>query len=218
MKQRSPILATIGAVAALFACGAKAAQENAGSLDGKRLADAAMARTLAEVSYDPSYMVLAYPGGDVPADTGVCSDVVVRALRALDIDLQVLVHEDMRRNFSAYPALWGLSRPDRNIDHRRVPNLETYFTRIGARLPFSRNPGDYQPGDIVAWNLRGDAGALPHIGIVTGEIGVSGWPKVVHNIGAGPELEDVLFAWPLTGRYRVASALSDRVAHEQSDR
>ena len=174
---------------------------------GDRLAAAAVARTTQSVSYDPAYFALAYPGGDPPADKGVCSDVIVRSLRVLDIDLQVLVHEDMRENFIAYPALWGLSRPDSNIDHRRVPNLERYFTRIGARLPPSNDPHDYAPGDIVAWNLRGDAGTLPHIGVVTAEIGASGWPKVVHNIGAGPQSEDVLFAWPITGRYRLSNDL-----------
>lgn len=169
---------------------------------GERLSQAAIARTEAQILYDPSYVIIPYPGGDVPADRGVCSDVVIRTYRAVGIDLQQLVHEDMRANFSAYPALWGLTRPDANIDHRRVPNLETFLTRRGARLPASNQPSDYRPGDIVAWNLRGEAGFLPHIGVVTDRIGVSGWPLVVHNIGAGPQLEDVLFAWPMTGHYR----------------
>ena len=176
---------------------------------GDRLSVAAIDRTNYAVTYDPAYVQLGYPGGDVPADRGVCADVIVRALRKLDIDLQKLVHEDMRANFSAYPKLWGLSRPDKNIDHRRVPNLEKFLTRKGARLTPSLDPNDYKPGDIVAWNLRGDAGFLPHIGIVTDQKGDSGWPKVVHNIGAGPQLEDVLFSWPMTGRYRVTEALSD---------
>ncbi len=174
---------------------------------GAQLSEAAVARTEQEIVYDASYVRLAYPMGDVPPDRGVCADVVVRALRALEIDLQVLVHEDMRANFSAYPAHWGLERPDRNIDHRRVPNLETFLTREGAKLPPSANAADYLPGDIVAWNLRGDAGWLPHIGIVTDRIGPTGRPMVVHNIGAGPKLEDVLFDWPITGRYRVSADL-----------
>ncbi|HNR77098.1 MAG TPA: DUF1287 domain-containing protein, partial [Parvularculaceae bacterium] len=137
------------------------------------------------------------------ADKGVCADVIVRALRKLDIDLQRLVHEDMTANFAAYPQFWGLARADSNIDHRRVPNLEIFMARKGWRLSPSLDARAYEPGDIVAWNLRGDAGFLPHIGIVTDEIGASGWPMVVHNIGSGPKLEDVLFSWPMTGRYRV---------------
>ena len=170
---------------------------------GARLSAAAIERTQHRVAYDASYRRLAYPMGDVAADRGVCADVVIRALRTLDIDLQELVHEDMAANFTAYPQFWGLTRADSNIDHRRVPNLETYMTRNGWRLAPSLNARDYKPGDIVAWNLRGDAGFLPHIGIVTDKVGASGWPMVVHNIGAGPKLEDVLFSWPMTGRYRV---------------
>ena len=173
---------------------------------GERLSDAAIARTRVRVTYDPSYVRLGYPGGDVPNDRGVCADVIIRVLRTEGFDLQKLVHEDMRSSFASYPTLWGLSKPDRNIDHRRVPNLEKFLTRRGAKQPESRQPEDYKPGDIVAWNLRGDTGFQPHIGVVTDEVGASGWPLVVHNIGAGPRLEDVLFAWPMTGRYRLASA------------
>lgn len=173
---------------------------------GAKLSTVAIERTLQDVTYDPAYVPLAYPGGDVPADKGVCSDVIVRALRTLDADLQFLIHEDMKANFNTYPQVWGLSRPDRNIDHRRVPNIEKFLTRKGARLSPSSNPKDYQPGDIVAWNLQGDAGFQAHIGIVTDQRGVSGWPKVVHNIGSGPQLEDVLFAWQMTGRYRVSAS------------
>ncbi|MFC2951594.1 DUF1287 domain-containing protein [Marinicaulis aureus] len=172
---------------------------------GARFSAAAIDRTSHRVVYDPAYVRLSYPMGDVAPDRGVCADVVVRALRALGVDLQQLVHEDMRANFSAYPAHWGLTRPDSNIDHRRVPNLETFLTRKGARLAPSEAPADYLPGDIVAWNLRGDDGWLPHIGVVTDRIGPSGRPMVVHNIGAGPKLEDVLFDWPMTGHYRVTS-------------
>ncbi|MGF1593921.1 MAG: DUF1287 domain-containing protein [Kiloniellaceae bacterium] len=171
-----------------------------------RLNAAALERTLARVTYDPSYLRLAYPGGDVPADRGVCADVVVRVYRALGIDLQQLVHEDMTAAFEAYPRHWGLTRPDPNIDHRRVPNLEAFLKRRGAALTVTGDPADYRPGDIVAWNLRGNpnggGGFLPHIGIVTDRIAASGRPQVVHNIGAGPKLEDVLFDWPITGHYR----------------
>ena len=194
---------------AVLCLSAFALPANADGTDfGAQLSDAAIERTTHAVVYDPAYVPLAYPGGDVPADKGVCADVIIRTLRVIDIDLQKLVHEDMRANFSAYPKLWGLSRPDRNIDHRRVPNLEAFLKRRGAELPPSLKPADYQPGDIVAWNLRGDAGFLPHIGIVTDKIGDSGWPLIVHNIGAGPELEDVLFSWPMTGRYRVTSEMA----------
>jgi len=173
----------------------------------ERLSAAALARTAARVTYDPAYVRLAYPGGDVPADRGVCADVVVRAFRAaLGVDLQQRVHEDMTAAFDAYPKLWGLTRPDSNIDHRRVPNLEAFLRRQGAALRVTDDPADYRPGDIVAWNLRGEAngrgGFLPHIGIVTDRLAPSGRPQVVHNIGAGPKLEDVLFAWPITGHYR----------------
>ena len=169
---------------------------------GDRLSAAAIERTEHSVVYDPAYQRLTYPGGDVAPDRGVCADVVIRALRVLGVDLQVLVHEDMKRAFASYPDHWGLNRPDANIDHRRVPNLEKYFTRSGAALVFSNAAADYQPGDIVAWNLRGDQGWLPHIGIVTDRMASSGRPMIVHNIGAGPQLEDVLFNWKITGQYR----------------
>lgn len=177
---------------------------------GRQVSAAAIERTTHQVRYDPGYVSIGYPGGDVPADSGVCTDVVIRALRTLDIDLQVAVHDDMTANFSAYPSHWGLSRPDPNIDHRRVPNLETLFARLGAKLAPSDDLSAYQPGDIVAWNLRGAGGYLAHIGIVTDKIGSSGAPLVVHNIGDGPKLEDILFAWPMTGRYRLTA---DMFAH-----
>ncbi len=154
------------------------------------------------VIYDGSYRRLAYPGGDVPPERGVCTDVLVRAYRYAGLDLQVLVHEDMRRAFAAYPKAWGLSRPDRNIDHRRVPNLATFFARHGERLPLSRDGADYRPGEVVTWRLPG---GLPHVGLVSGRV-VDGRPLVVHNVGAGTVLEDVLFAWPVTGRYRYPPA------------
>ncbi len=167
----------------------------------ERLVSAAIERSKASVRYDPAYVVMDYPGGDVPADTGVCTDVVIRSYRALGIDLQVLVHEDMRRNFSRYPKRWGLSRTDRNIDHRRVPNLQTFFQRQGASLPISDQVEDYQPGDLVAWDLTGQG--LLHIGIVVRapeDGGPGGW--IVHNIGAGPQWERRLFEWKIIGHYR----------------
>jgi len=179
---------------------------------GERLAAAAIVRTAHRVTYDAGYERIAYPMGDVADDRGVCSDVVVRSLRAVGYDLQELVHEDMRSAFGAYPKHWGLTRPDSNIDHRRVPNLEKFFTRRGFRLASSSDPADYRPGDIVAWNLKGATGGwLPHIGVVTDRIGASGNPMVVHNVGAGPKLEDVLFDWPMTGRYRL---MEDKFAGE----
>lgn len=203
---------TLLASIALFAF----AQPVAADDFGDRLSDAALARTRVKVTYDPSYQRIGYPMGDVAADRGVCADEVVRALRALDVDLQQRVHEDMKRRFSDYPQFWGHAGPDSNIDHRRVPNLEVYFTGKGYRLAPSLDAADYRPGDIVAWNLRGDAGFLPHIGIVTDRIGASGWPMIVHNIGAGPKLEDVLFSWPMTGRYRLRAADGIDVVNRQS--
>jgi hypothetical protein len=167
---------------------------------GTRLADAAIERTRHEIRYEPAYVRIPYPGGDVPADTGVCTDVVVRSYRALGIDLQKEVHEDMRAAFDAYPRIWGLSRPDRNIDHRRVPNLATFFERKGERLTISSDPADYSAGDLVTWDL---GGGVPHIGIVVHRQSPDGRrPLVVHNIGAGPRLEDVLFGWKITGHYK----------------
>ncbi len=177
---------------------------------GMRLSAAAIERTRHQVTYDAAYVRLDYPGGDVAPDKGVCADVVVRALRILGHDLQRLVHEDMSTNFSAYPTHWGLSGPDKNIDHRRVPNLETFLTRKGARLATSADFSNYRPGDIVAWNLRGSSGGwLPHIGIVTHKTAASGRPLIVHNIGAGPKLEDVLFDWKITGHYRLDPSSMD---------
>jgi len=193
------VLAFAGAAAAV---GAEASPGQPAASLAERLSAAALARTEARVTYDPAYRRIAYPGGDVPSDRGVCSDVVIRAYRALGVDLQELVHQDIRAAFDAYPNHWGLTRPDSNIDHRRVPNLETFLRRQGAELPASDDPQDYRAGDVVAWNLRGPGGFLPHIGIVTDRIAPGGRPMIVHNIGAGPQLEDVLFNWPITGRYR----------------
>jgi uncharacterized protein YijF (DUF1287 family) len=151
--------------------------------------------------YDPSYQRIGYPGGDVPLDRGVCTDVVVRAYRKLGIDLQDRVHRDMKQAWAAYPhpAKWGLSKPDTNIDHRRVPNLAVYFGRHGKTLAPSTNARDYQPGDIVVWMLPM---SLPHIGIVSDQVSRWGTPLVIHNIGAGTQEDDLLFAFAITGHYR----------------
>ncbi|MGO4125615.1 DUF1287 domain-containing protein [Inquilinus sp. YAF38] len=165
----------------------------------RQLVAAAEAQIGVTVTYDPAYARLAYPGGDVPRDRGVCTDVVIRAYRdAFGIDLQRLVHEDMRGNFTRYPRAWRLSRPDPNIDHRRVPNLQAFFRRRGRALP-AESPGDFAEGDLVTQMLPGN---LPHIAIVTGQIGVGGAPLMVHNIGGGARLEDRLLDFPVTGRYR----------------
>ncbi|WP_075575196.1 DUF1287 domain-containing protein [Lysobacter antibioticus] len=153
--------------------------------------------------YDPAYVRLAYPGGDVAADRGVCTDVVIRALRSQGLDLQQAVHEDMRANFAAYPGLWGATATDRSIDHRRVPNLRRWFERQRWSLPPSDRPADYRPGDLVTWVLPGH---LPHIGIVSERRGWSGRPLILHNIGRGTQEEDLLFAYPITGRYRPQAA------------
>lgn len=152
------------------------------------------------VIYDPSYVKLSYPGGDVPAGRGVCTDVVIRAYRKLGIDLQKEVHEDMKANFHLYPTRWGMKTTDRNIDHRRVPNLMTFFSRHGETLPKSKKAEDYRPGDIVCWDLPGN---LPHIGIVIDQkVFDTNRYMVVHHIGRGQIAEDCLFAYTITGHYR----------------
>ena len=166
----------------------------------KKLIEAALERTTHQVRYDGSYLQLDYPNGDVPDNIGVCTDVVVRVYRKLDIDLQKDVHEDMKRHFSAYPKKWGLKHTDKNIDHRRVPNLQTLFKRKGVVLKVTENADDYVAGDLVTWMLPGN---LPHIGIVTDKRSQDGnRPLIVHNIGAGTKLEDMLFSYPITGHYR----------------
>jgi len=165
-----------------------------------RLTDAALERTRHHVSYDPAYRQIGYPGGDVKPDRGVCSDVIIRSYRALGVDLQVLVHEDMKAHFDKYQQLWNLKAPNTNIDHRRVPNLMTFFKRQGAALPISNNPAQYLPGDVVAWNL---GGGVTHIGIVANKASKKRREyQIVHNIGAGPKLEDKLFAWKIIGHFR----------------
>ncbi|MGE0132744.1 MAG: DUF1287 domain-containing protein [Blastocatellales bacterium] len=165
-------------------------------------------------SYDASYVKLDYPNGDVPINTGVCADVIVRAFRKAGIDLQKELHEDMKKNFSKYPRKWGARRPDTNIDHRRVPNLMTWFDRRGKTQPITKNAKDYLPGDVVAWEI--DNG-LPHIGMVS-KIKVEGADRyaIVHNIGIGARLEDVLFAWKITGHYRYFEQRQDAKDHSRA--
>jgi len=165
-----------------------------------RLLKAAVEQTTQSVRYDGAYRRIAYPGGDVPANIGVCTDVVIRAYRAVGVDLQVLVHEDMSRTFSSYPRAWGLNKPDSNIDHRRVPNLQRFFERRKAAIPVAREAASYLAGDLVTWMLPGN---LPHIGIVSDRPSPGGAQHlIIHNIGNGPELSDILFAYPITGHYR----------------
>jgi uncharacterized protein YijF (DUF1287 family) len=165
-----------------------------------RLIAAAIERTRHQVTYDGAYRRLSYPGGDVPDSIGVCTDLVIRSYRAVGIDLQKQVHEDISKAFSSYPKVWGLRRPDSNIDHRRVLNLQTFLRRNGESLGVSSAADDYKPGDLVTWILPGN---LPHIGIVTDHRSQDGArPLIVHNIGRGPEVEDMLFDYPITGHYR----------------
>lgn len=164
-----------------------------------QLADSAWTLTAQHVSYDPSYFRIGYPNGDVPSGKGVCTDVIIRAYRKLGIDLQKEVHEDMRVNFNKYPKNWGLSRTDTNIDHRRVPNLMTFFSRHGTIKPITQNPDDYQPGDIVCWNL---GGGTTHIGIVSQRKSHDRKRYlIIHNIGQGQVAEDVLFDYRIIGHY-----------------
>lgn len=165
----------------------------------EELASAALMLTGQEVIYDPAYYTIDYPKGDVPAGRGVCTDVVIRAYRAVGIDLQQEVHEDMLDNFELYPDIWGLEWPDANIDHRRVPNLMKYFERNGTEKPITETAADYLPGDIVCWNL---GGAVTHIGIIANSRSHDGLrPMLVHNIGGGQVLEDCLFAYRIIGHY-----------------
>jgi uncharacterized protein YijF (DUF1287 family) len=168
----------------------------------QKLVAAAVERTHHSVRYDSAYLQIPYPGGDVPEGTGACSDEIIRIYRALDVDLQKEVHEDMVKHFSAYPKKWGSPpyHPDTNIDQRRVPNLMVFFSRKGKSLPTTLRSKDYSPGDLITWDL---GGGVPHIGIVVDKRSlVSGRYLIVHNIGQGPNLEDVLFDWKITGHYR----------------
>lgn len=167
----------------------------------KKVIDSAIEQTRQTVQYDPSYTKLKYPNGDVPIERGVCADVIIRAFRNAGVDLQKEVHEDMSLHFTAYPSRWGARRPDSNIDHRRVPNLMTLFERRAKSVPITKNPTDYIPGDVVAWELENN---LLHIGLVSDAV-ANGTPNylMVHNIGAGARIEDVLMAWKIIGHYRM---------------
>jgi uncharacterized protein len=168
----------------------------------KKLVAAAVERSHHAVRYDPAYVRIPYPGGDVPSDTGVCTDEIIRAYRAVGIDLQKEVHEDMQQNFSSYPRKWRWlsGHPDANIDHRRVPNLMVFFSRKGEALAITVRAEDYSPGDLVTWDLGGN---VPHIGFVVDQkSSTSGRYMIEHNIGRGPKIEDVLFNWKITGHYR----------------
>ena len=167
--------------------------------DAMRLVIAARSQVGVTTGYDPAYVALRYPGGDVDPSTGVCSDVVIRALRGLNIDLQERIHRDIVANRAAYPKKWGLKKADPNIDHRRVRNISTYFARRGYSLPVSTDAKQYRPGDIVAMEIP-----LDHIGIVS-DRSKDGRPLVIHNVGSGTQEEDVLFAWKIVGHYRVLS-------------
>lgn len=170
---------------------------------GSCLVDKAREQIGVTVRYDSGYRRIAFPGGDVPPDRGVCTDVLIRAYRRVNLDLQDLVHSDMSAAWAKYPKLWGLSRPDTNIDHRRVPNLATFFARHGETLAISNEPSAYAAGDIVTWEL---AAGVPHVGIVSDKKSADGTPLVVHNIGRGAAEENMLFSYKITGHYRYTPA------------
>ena len=206
----NPIKRFINAIGFTVAVGgAMGISLQATALTGQDIASAANKRTEHFVVYTGRYVSIPYPMGDVPKNTGVCTDVVIRTSGVEGIDLQQLVHEDIKANFDAYPSkrIWGLTRPDTNIDHRRVPNLQAFFERNGTSLPITTNPEDYLPGDIVSWMLPGN---LPHIGVVSDvKHASSGVPLVVHNIGFGPKRNDALFAYTITGHYRYLPATTE---------
>jgi len=167
----------------------------------KAVVENALEQTKVTRQYSQGYVVIPYPNGDLPSETGACTDVVIRAFRKAGIDLQKEVHEDMSAHFSAYPQKWGLLSTDTNIDHRRVPNLQKYFTRKGKSLPVTASARDYQPGDVVTWDLDGKG--MTHIGLVSNQLDESTHRYlVVHNIGGGTNLENVLFNWKVTGHFR----------------
>ncbi|QCU74089.1 DUF1287 domain-containing protein [Pseudoalteromonas distincta] len=174
---------------------------NAASFE-EDIVSALLERTTHDVTYDGAYRSIGYPGGDVPKNIGVCTDVIIRSYRKLGVDLQKLVYEDMQKNFALYPSkrIWGLTKPDKNIDHRRVPNLQAYFERHANVLSKSNKVSDYKTGDIITWMLPGN---LPHIGMVINELSQdTGNPLIVHNIGRGPQKSDMLFDYKITGHYR----------------
>lgn len=165
----------------------------------QRLADSTLVLTKQSVQYDPAYFRIEYPNGDVPPNKGVCTDVVIRAYRKMGVDLQKEVHQDLKANFKKYPNKWGLKVPDKNIDHRRVPNLMTFFARHGKVKKISDEPSDYVPGDIVCWDI---GGGTTHIGMIVNKKSGNGKHHlVVHNIGGGQVLEDCLFKYKIIGHY-----------------
>ncbi|MEO9849478.1 MAG: DUF1287 domain-containing protein [Reichenbachiella sp.] len=170
------------------------------AVDPIEISKHALELTKQRVTYDPSYFAIDYPNGDIPSDKGVCTDVIIRTYRKVGVDLQKEVHEDMKASFSSYPEIWGLKTTDKSIDHRRVPNLMTYFKRKGAEIPISDQGKDYLPGDIVCWNL---GGATTHIGIVVDKKSKDEKRNlIVHNIGGGQVIEDCLFDYKIIGHYR----------------
>lgn len=200
---RTALLSSTAILSTLYGWSfAQTAPQSARQEFTKRLVAAAVDRTHHSVRYVSSYVRIPYPGGDVPPDTGVCTDEIIRSYRAVGVDLQKEVHEDMLQNFPAYPnqRRWSLSHPDHNIDHRRVPNLMVFFRSKGQSLPITSRAEDYTPGDLITWDL---GGGVAHIGIVADQKSVlTNQYLIVHNIGAGPKLEDVLFKWKITGHYR----------------
>lgn len=201
-SRRAALVGTLGLLACRPRSYAQMPPPEASAPFPTKVAYGAELRAQKAESYDPAYVQLAYPMGDVPDDRGVCTDTVIRAFRHAGVDLQVKVHEDMKASFSAYPKMWGLTKPDRNIDHRRVPNLETYFTRKGGARTLSKTVADYLPGDVVSWRLTW--GGSPHIGVVTRKK-EGGQPLVAHNIGSGTQEEPCLFNWPMSGWFRFES-------------
>ncbi len=171
------------------------------SVEIRKMLESAVEQTNLTKNYDPNYVVIAYPNGDVPIEKGVCTDVVIRAFRRAGVDLQKEVHEDMKANFAIYPRKWNLLKPDTNIDHRRVPNLQTFFTRRGKSLAITQKGEDYKPGDVVAWDLDGKG--LTHIGLVSNFYNEKTKRYlIIHNIGGGTRAEDVMFDWKIIGHYR----------------
>jgi len=198
---RCPLL---GALFLLSICAAQARLGTSTRITRQRftaqLVAAAVERAQHVVRYLPDYVRIDYPNGDVPASTGVCADEIIRVYRAVGVDLQKEIHEDMVRHFAEYPRQWSMTHTDTNIDHRRVPNLMVFFEREGAALPVTASAQDYLPGDIVSWDLGGN---VPHIGIVIDRHPLwSSRNLVLHNVGEGPKIEDVLFRWRITGHYR----------------
>ena len=170
------------------------------TLDSKKISEAALSIVDPNILYDGRYQKIDYPNGDVSSSIGVCTDVVIRSLRKLGIDLQKLIHEDMKNNFSEYPQFWGNDGPDKNIDHRRVYNQMKFFSRMGNEVEISDSPNDYIPGDIVSWNLGGNT---THIGVIVSKKSSDNLRyMVVHNIGSGQVLEDILFDYKIIGHYR----------------